>query len=733
LKASRLNDWKRRERFFSELLESRRYFAAVTFTPPQVIPINGSSTSTHTFTSAVTGDFNGDGNADFAVIDTSNNTIDVMLNNGNGTFKLSQQLPTGGQPGSLQVAALATGAVDLLFVNSLDGTVEFYSGTGKGLFSTPPFAQRFASASSSGPVTPDTVFAADINGDGLDDLVIGTPNSVITFLNSGVNGFSQELAVSGGLSNVGQFVTSSNFADAVRGLANGQIQIYLNAGAGLQLSSTTFNAVPSSLLNASSYTATKQIVVGDFNNDGNLDVATIISDSQTNTSFISVLPGKGDGTFSTAQLTSIPFGATTLAEGSFTTSGNEDLLALYANHTDVFTGTGTGTFSDAKLNIAVTNWNAAAVADFNGDGTVDAILNNTLLLNTSGLALATTAISSAVSVVAPGQRFALNASVSGKGGVPSGTVQFIDETNASSPIVLGTGTLNAGGKTKVVVNLGSKLQNHKIVAQYSGDTKFAFSSSLPVTVSVEKNGGIPIGPTILTPTILKSTVPASAPAGTKLTNSAVSVKLTNSTGTDASGSATVNAYAAATTTLNTSTDTLIATVKKPATLKISKTTTFSIPISSLPANLIGGTFHLVVQTVDPAGSATAALTPTFSVAAPFIALSERIASLNLPATISNGEKLHGSVKLVVTNNGNIADNGFTVDLSASSDSTTAGSSFLHIKKPMKLSPGKSVTFSVPIKSLPQLTAGSYFLVAQTTDANGATSLARSAAEFTVSA
>ena len=204
--------------------------------------------------------------------------------------------------------------------------------------------------------------------------------------------------------------------------------------------------------------------------------------------------------------------------------------------------------------------------------------------------------------------------------------------------------------------------------------------------TVEPGGGIPTGPTILTPTITKETVPGSAPASTKLTNASVNVKLTNATDTNAKGAVTINVYAAPTTTLNTSVDTLLTHVSKSESLKVQKSTTLSIPIKLLPSNLIGGTYHLIVQTVDSAGTASAASTGTFSVAAPFISLAEHVVSLKLPATIVGGAKLKGaSVKLTVLNSGNITDDGFTIDLSASPVANDASSTFLEIKKATKIS------------------------------------------------
>ena len=41
------------------------------------------------------GDFNGDGNADLAVVNSNSNTLSVLLGNGNGTFAPKTDYATG--------------------------------------------------------------------------------------------------------------------------------------------------------------------------------------------------------------------------------------------------------------------------------------------------------------------------------------------------------------------------------------------------------------------------------------------------------------------------------------------------------------------------------------------------------------------------------------------------------------------------------------------------------------
>ena len=405
-------------------------------------------------------------------------------------------------------------------------------------------------------------------------------------------------------------------------------------------------------------------------------------------------------------------------------------MVLYPDHTDVFTGNGDERFTDANLKLAETGWSSVAIGDFNGDNLADAVFGNSLLLNTTGLKSSKTVISATAKSIAPGQHVTLKAAVTGTGGTPSGNVAFFDMTAPADPKLLGVGKL-AGGVASATFSLGNAVGNHPIIAEYLGDTKFAVGRSATLSESVQS---VPSGPTILTPSIVKQTLKANTPAATRLTNAFVTVKLTNSTPINAKGPVTINVYASADTTLDSSVDTLLTHVPKSESLKVKQSSTFSIPIKSLSSNLIGGTFHLIVQTVDSAGTASFASGATFSVAAPIIKLAERINSLKLPATLVSGAKLHGSsISLTVTNDGNIPDNGFTIDLSASSSPNAPGTSFLHFTDHAKIAPGHSLRVTIPLRKAPSLAAGNYFMIPLTTDSEGGISLPLSGSPFVISA
>ena len=123
-------------------------------------------------TFAVTvGDFNGDGKSDLAAANYTDNTVTVLLGDGTGGFTASATSPfaVGSEPYSLAVGDLdGDGNQDLAIANSSDSTVTVLLGNGAGGFTA-------AVAPVGGAYTvganPGSVVVADLNGDGLLDLV----------------------------------------------------------------------------------------------------------------------------------------------------------------------------------------------------------------------------------------------------------------------------------------------------------------------------------------------------------------------------------------------------------------------------------------------------------------------------------------------------------------------------------------------------------------------------------
>jgi hypothetical protein len=119
------------------------------------------------------------------------------------------------------------------------------------------------------------------------------------------------------------------------------------------------------------------IAVADFNGDGNLDIAVANRSSND----ISVLLGKGNGTFAKAVNYSAGTGGpdpVSIVAADVNGDGKPDLIVadLGTKSVSVFINTGTGTFSAAVVYTVGNSPSAVAVADLNGDGFPDIAVTN---------------------------------------------------------------------------------------------------------------------------------------------------------------------------------------------------------------------------------------------------------------------------------------------------------------------------------------------------------------------
>ncbi|MFB9985069.1 FG-GAP-like repeat-containing protein, partial [Mesorhizobium kowhaii] len=186
-----------------------------TFQPLISSAIPGTSDSEH-FGLAV-GDINGDGLADVVMSSLNNNSLEIMLGDGQGHFQIKQIIPyytTGGSYAS--GVALGDfnhdGKLDLA-VADYNGGIKLYQNDGTGNFT---FAQTIVPVS--GPAAPANVWpgllAVDVNKDGAVDLIETGENS------TGIWEFIQSVSNHSPIANADVATTDEDHSKVISVLGN---------------------------------------------------------------------------------------------------------------------------------------------------------------------------------------------------------------------------------------------------------------------------------------------------------------------------------------------------------------------------------------------------------------------------------------------------------------------------------------------------------------------------------
>ncbi len=147
-----------------------------TFQPPQSYAVGAGPAGLQV------ADLTGNGKLDLAVANAGSNTVSVLMGNGDGTFQPQQTFPAGPSPFYLAAANVnGDGIPNLVTTDSGGGEVSVLLGNGDGTFQAP---QSFATEGS-----PHGVAVADVNGDGRPDLIVANYNSnTVSLLLNAENG-----------------------------------------------------------------------------------------------------------------------------------------------------------------------------------------------------------------------------------------------------------------------------------------------------------------------------------------------------------------------------------------------------------------------------------------------------------------------------------------------------------------------------------------------------------------
>ncbi|UAJ72940.1 VCBS repeat-containing protein [Synechocystis sp. PCC 7339] len=219
-------------------------------------------------------------------------------------------------------------------------------------------------------INPIAVTLGDFNGDGFLDIATAKNNENVSLLLSNGDGtFNSPTFVNlsiGGTNPFaiaeGDFNNDGNLDLVTANRNNNSVSVLIGDGSGIgsNFTTTNFNAGVNPI----------DVTVGDFNNDGNPDIATA-KDNEN----VSILLGNGNGTFGPPGFTFLSIGGTNpfaIAEGDFNNDGNLDLVTANRNNNSVsvLIGDGSGGFTPTNFN-AGTNPIDVTLGDFDNDGNLD--------------------------------------------------------------------------------------------------------------------------------------------------------------------------------------------------------------------------------------------------------------------------------------------------------------------------------------------------------------------------
>ncbi len=356
------------------------------------------------------GDFNGDGKPDIATVQNSG-SINVLLNQGNGKFRAAvstyfSAYYLGGAVQAIAVDMNKDGKIDLVLLDAVNNSVDVLLSNGDGTFAAP----TLYSVSTWSVASIDT---ADLNGDGYPDVVqisggqdfsssLTSTIEIDTLLNDKKGGLlapsgtlTQSFSVDGwtdtlyGRSVVLSDISSDGLPDLTLETlswldtptatqdSTHVIQTFIGNGDG-----SFASPYPGSTINIPSLSEFNlgvpqlaNLNVVDVNSDGIKDIVFSLQDYS-----IYLLLGSGYGAYQPyANVGAYHTFPTDLVVADLNGDGLPELIDAEPGYISVYQNRGGGNFSSeatAPYGSGVGNFSVLTVADFNGDKTPDVALMN---------------------------------------------------------------------------------------------------------------------------------------------------------------------------------------------------------------------------------------------------------------------------------------------------------------------------------------------------------------------
>jgi hypothetical protein len=454
-------------------------------------------------TGIVAGDFNRDGLMDLAVVSTCGTqtpcfpqaaplgpgTVTILLGKGDGTFSVSPaQLVTGNIPYAIVAADLnADGILDLVVANSTSNTVSVFLGNGDGTF-TP------ATATPATGTTPMALAIGDFNNDGFLDIAVAnsSDNTVSILLNQNCPSVapaactftpaSVSPSVSGSpLAIATGDLNADGFLDLVAADASANmVTVLLGNGTG----AFTAAVPPQNSPNFSTGSGPDGVVLADFNQDGRLDIITSNRSGSYSVLRQAVVMGLQLTTNpATLVYGSVPLLTVQLLPPPGAAAGPTGTITLFDGSTQVTSATLSGYQYQLPFMPPSNYFFGAGTHQLTavyGGDPNFAPVTSNAVTETVMQSATTTTLSSNVTNASYGTSITLTASIQPQAPAPATGTVTFLDTTNST--TLGTATVSNNSAQLTLTNLSAG--PHAVLATYQGDGNCTGSSSSFVSVNI---------------------------------------------------------------------------------------------------------------------------------------------------------------------------------------------------------------------------------------------------------
>jgi len=312
--------------------------------------------------SLLTVDVTGDNFDEFIVVNNISNNLSTYVNNGNGTFALPIDTPTGDSPIHAHVFNFDSNSNPDIFVANIgDNNVSVFSGNGNGSF-TPEYLIKTK-------ISPIFINSLDINQDNASDLLVvaNGDSQFQVFPGNGNSGLGLDFEIdSGSVDVLGLDFNNDEIRDkAVLSRNLRTLKLYAGDNKGQFVLGQTISV---GLLDPVAFST------DDFNADGFDDLAVINSVGTNLTIYLN------NAGLSFSNSSPIPVGSqpSHIASGDLDSDGFSDIVVTNsgANDFSIFLNDGSGGFSKQPDMPTGAQPLGVQLADFNSDRILDAVVVN---------------------------------------------------------------------------------------------------------------------------------------------------------------------------------------------------------------------------------------------------------------------------------------------------------------------------------------------------------------------